>query len=465
MSFGYSNNVNNFSTMRQNTNFRARKKTAENNNLSPIEKIATKVDEEKKKKHNRTAMTVGGTVLGLSLLVTAFNPRISSKLIEKMRMMQYKTNRKIEKSKGDIATSKFYKFMSDAVGWGSNFLESINNVNSVKDTYYKKLCTEDKTFYRVHNMKRRQRLEKFDNVFRKIMQRPHELITKWGDNLAKGTVRKSYKTASKKMDNLEQLIIEYSNKLPQDKKAEINRLLSQIKLQREGFVPENIDKRFVQQENLMENLNQDIRAKWVAYRNGFDNQFVKKSEHFNQNLSFWAHDMMEPDKKIIAEEGKNRVEKLFGNKEGVKGSYTDVIETLSVNLSAEEKNLLNKRLKKAEKQLIKANRIECEEYFDKKRDLVLGSAPTDILSSVLMLGLCGMRLASTDDYDKKISRLLTGIFPTITGLGMNIVLTTMLFSGTKGLLYSFGASGILSLIGSSIDKERLAAKNKLPVEE
>lgn len=464
MTFGYLNNLNNHCQTYQNLGFGAVTVPAQDVKKNPIDKISERFDEEKKKKHNKRAIAVGGTVIGLSLIVTALNPRISSKLIEQLRTLQYNTSRNIERHKGDLVKSKFYKIASEVTDWCARFLQSINNINSVKDTYYKQLCTEDKTFFGIRDMQRRKRFEKYDNIFRKVMQKPHEVITRWGDNLAKATVKGSYKSASKKMDELEKLISEYSNKMPAETKSEINNELSKIRTARTEFSVENIDKRFAKQESLMSNLNSDIRTRWIEYRQGFRNKFVKTSEHFNRNLSFWAHDIMEPDRQVIVEDGLKRVDYLFGNKNGTTGEYRELAEKLSANLNSEEKALLEKNLKKAEKSLRTANKTECEEYFDKKRDLILGSAPTDILSSVLSLGLCGIALVSTDDRDKRISKLLTGIVPIITGLGVNIVLTMMLFSGTKGLLYGFAASGVLSLLGSKIDKERLAAKNKLPDE-
>jgi len=460
MSYNSIDNINMNLSRYKDLAFCANNKTAVATN--PIDKLAQKVDEEKKKKHNKTAIAVGSSVVMLSLLVTILNPKMSSKWIEKLRATQAKANRQLERSKGDLLKSKFYKVISDIVNAGSKFMSMVNNLNSVKDTYYKQLCTEDKAFLSVHNMNRRKQLAKVDKVFRKIMQKPHEAITRWGDILAKKTVTSSYKSAGKKMDNLEKLIRKYSDELPVSKRNEINELLSQATSNRQFFTQANLDTRFAKQENLMKNLNNDIRNHWSDYTHGFRNKYVKNSEHIHNNLSFWAQDLMQADRDIIEKEGKTAVDKLFGNKDGLKGTYRELIEKLSDNLAPEEKGILEKACRKTEKSLRNANKNECGEYFDKKRDLILGSAPTDILSSAIFLGLGGVALASANDRDKRISRLITKVFPVIAGLGTNIVLTTMLFSGSKSLLLGIGASIVLSLIGSKIDKIRLAAKNKTP---
>jgi len=449
----YPENLNISNSLYQYQNFGA-KKTVAKEAVLPYEK------ERKKKRLKNTAIVSGG-VLGLSLAVTALNPKMSSKLVEKLRLLQFNAARQLEKSKGDFVKTKFYKITYDVINWFNRFLSWTNNVNSVKDTYYKQLCTEEKTFYNIYNLERRKRLSKFDNVFRKIMKRPHELITLWGDKLAKRTVSTSYKTASKKMDNLEKLINEYSDRLPKESKEEILKKMSEIKSSRQFFSDENLAGRFKEQENMMKGLNGEIRKRWKDYRHGFTNKYVNNSQHFNQNLSFWAQDIMQPGREQLEKAGNDAVEHLFGNNKGVKGLYREIADKITVNMNNEEKKSFEKALSKADKSLKRANENETCDYFDKKRDLVLGSAPTDILSSVIGITLGGIALASADNKDKRISRLLTGIIPTIAGLGTNIALTTMLFSGTKGMLYGILSAAILSFAGGKVDKIRLEAKNKL----
>ena len=453
MMLGYPENLNINTSAYQYTNFGAKKAVAKEPVLP---------DKERRKKRLKNTMIVSGGVLGLSLAVTAFNPKMSTKLVEKLRYLQYDAKRQLEKSKGDFVKTKFYKIVYDAINWSNRFLSWTNNINSVKDTYYKQLCTEEKTFYGIYSLERRKRLSEFDKVFRKIMKKPHELITLWGDKLAKRTVCTNYKTASRKMDKLENLINDYADKLPNEKKEEILQKLSEAKSKREFFADAKLTKRFAEQEYKMKDLNSEIRKRWNDYKHGFTNKYVNNSQHFDQNLSFWAQDIMQPEREILEKKGNEAVESLFGNNNGQKGLYKEITEKISANLSIEEKKSFEKALNKAEKSLKKANESETCDYFDKKRDLVLGSAPTDILSSLIGITLGGIALASADDKDKKISRLLTGIIPTIAGLGTNIALTTMLFSGTKGMVYGILAGVILSFAGGKADKVRLEAKNKVP---
>ena len=116
-------------------------------------------------------------------------------------------------------------------------------------------------------------------------------------------------------------------------------------------------------------------------------------------------------------------------------------------------------MKKANKVLKKANYSECVEYFDKKRDLILGSAPTDVLTALLGLGLSGYALSTADNREQRITRLTTGVFPVIAGLGASMVFTSMLISGSKSLLMGTGASAALSGIGSFINRQILGKDN------
>ena len=99
-------------------------------------------------------------------------------------------------------------------------------------------------------------------------------------------------------------------------------------------------------------------------------------------------------------------------------------------------------------------------YFDKKRDLVLGGAPTDIVTAIGGLGLSGVAIATADTKEDKISRALTGGFPIIAGIGASMAFTAMLFSGVQGMLYGFLTSIGLSKIGSLADHHILGNKKE-----
>ena len=113
---------------------------------------------------------------------------------------------------------------------------------------------------------------------------------------------------------------------------------------------------------------------------------------------------------------------------------------------------MRNRINKIGKKLSKANDTECNKYFDKKRDLVLGGGPTDIVSSLGSLGLCGLAIASADTKEDQVSKALTTGFPLVGGVLASLGFTAMLFSGAQGLLFGGLTSVILSKTGSIINK-------------
>ena len=459
MSFSYLHNLNSSYNAPLNQSFKAGTNPAVQKTENPIDTIVKKVDEEKEKKHNKKAIAVTGSVIGISLLMAMFNPRYSTKLMEKLKASQLRVSDKIKTSKDSFIKSKFYNFILKMQNGFNKFFAYINNVNSVKDTYFKQLCTEESTFSGVRNGSKGF-WQKTASVIRKVMKKPHETITRWGDDLAKFTVKMKYKKAASKMDHIEKLLSEYGNRLPADKRALFESKLQELKANREFFDEANLLERFKEQEKLMENIDRDVRNCFDKYIKGFGNQFVNKREHFIKNYSFWAGDIMQPAKDRVNKAGTQAVDAICGNKEGVKGTYNELIDILSTELSSEEIKLLKNTAEKTEKSLRSANFSECSEYFDKKRDLILGSAPTDIVTAAALLGGSGIALASAGNKDERISETITNTVPIVAGVGTNTILTSMLVAGPKGLIISGIIGGIISLIGSGTDHIRLNAKAK-----
>ena len=100
MSFGYLNNLNTYYQSPYNMSFGAKHKPAAQKTSDPIEKLAEKVDEEKKKKHNKAAIAVGSSVLGVSLFVALLNPKNATKLLQKLKGVQTSAKQNMEKNKG-----------------------------------------------------------------------------------------------------------------------------------------------------------------------------------------------------------------------------------------------------------------------------------------------------------------------------------------------------------------------------
>ena len=476
MLYSYDIKSNNIVDSNKNPNFRAKEtsniadtitkpiKNVHKKIEDTVEKIATKTNEEEEKKSNKRAIIVGSSVLGISLLIALLNPKNSRKLMSKFKSWQQYSQVKLEYSKNNYLKSKFHKACLSIQEWCIKTLQFSNNFNSAKDIFYKWLCCEKKPMLNIRNKTKRKHLKNFDSGFRKIMEPQHRLITKWFDNISKFTVKNNYRSASKKLDNLEALIKQYRGKLSPEKQAEIDCILEKIRNKRGYFAESNTTKRLENQEVLMENLERDFMKKYRSYKHGFTNKWQNKGQHITSNMSFWAEEIMMPTRNKLETEGKIAVETLFGGKEK-KGLYDEAFDIIATQLNSNEKKLLEKSLEKASEKIKKANYSECVEYFDKKRDLVLGSAPTDILTAVVGLGLCGYALAAADNKEERLSKSLTGVFPIVAGLGANLIFTAMLFSGVQGMLYGALTSIGLSKLGSIADKKLLNDKRQIQNQE
>lgn len=421
-----------------------------------VDTFVKKIDKEKEKKSNKTAITVASSVIVVAGLVALLNPKYSSKLMTNLKNLSHNTGSKIENSKNSFLKTNFYKASKKTIDSCIRVLQFSNNINSAKDVGFKYLCCEKKQFNSIKNKPLKNFLQKVDNGFTSVMKKIHETITKWFDSISKYTVKSKYNKATKRMDALERLINQYKNKLSPAEQQQLETKLKEIKEARTYFSKDNTYQRLSEQESMMENLEKDFIEKLKAYRNGFSNKSIKNSTHINQNLTFWAEEIMQPTRNNVEAQGLAQVEKFIGNNKGQKGLYNEVYEILSPHINKEESVILEKSIGKVSKTLRKANHSECVEYFDKKRDLVLGGAPTDIVTAVAGLGLSGVAIATADSKEDRISRALTGGFPIVAGIGASMAFTAMLFSGIQGILLGAGTSIALSKIGSFANHKFLA---------
>lgn len=399
-----------------------------------VDTFVKQPEDEEKKKSNKAAITVGSTVLVLTGLIALLNPKFSGKLVNKMKTWSSESRAKTQKSKGNIVKSKFYKASEKVWSKVADFLQFTNTINGWKDIGFKKLCTETKGV-------------------KAVMTKPHQTITRWFDALGKHTVQWKYNNANKNLKSLEDLISHYKDKLPASEQKILETKLNEAKQVCEYFSKDKTANRLVEQEKAMSNLEKDFYSKMKSYgKDLWNNNWQGKKATVKNNMSFWAEDMLMPTRNKLEQDGTHVVDKIMGDGKTKKGTYQEIIDILSPHISNEEKNILEKSLAKTNKNLRKANHSETVEYFDKKRDLVLGGAPTDIMTAIFGIGMSGLAIGTADTKEERVSRALTVGFPAIAGIGASMAFTAMLFSGIQGMIYGSLASIGLSKLGSIADK-------------
>ena len=398
--------------------------------------IPEQKDEETKKSH-KTAIRVVSTVLVLSAFIPLLNPKFSSKLINKMKTASAKYGTKGKNA--DTFTGKLYRAAESTLYKGAKILNYANNFNSVKDEAFKWFCNKVK-----------------------FLKKPHEFITKGFDNISKSTVLGKYSKVRTSVNTLNKVLDSYKSKLSDAERIKLEALLDQVKLQEKYFEKSSVEARLKAQEGVMSGLEQDTINKIKEYGRGFKGD--NKIKHFKDNLYFWAEDIIMPKRNQIEADGLKVINSLVGDGKTQKGTYNEIIELISSHVGDNEKSFIDELLKNTSNKLHNANKSECIEYFDKKRDLMLGSAPTDILTALFGLGASGIAIGTADNKEDRVSRAVTVAFPAIAGLGVSMGMTAMLYSGIKGMLIGSAASGLLSITGSTIDKTFIR-KNKLVTKE
>lgn len=106
------------------------------------------------------------------------------------------------------------------------------------------------------------------------------------------------------------------------------------------------------------------------------------------------------------------------------------------------------------KSLDESINIESEQFFDKVRDLQIGSAPTDALSILGSATMIGVGLARAKDNDERVSVTLKAGIPVIGAVATSLYCTARLVSGGKAMGVGLLSGYILNKIGEEADKLR-----------
>ena len=402
--------------------------------------VNPKKQDEKRKKIRNRAIAASSTVLVVGGLTMLLNPRNSGKLGKKIAEMRQKLNLKINQDKSNTLKKRFYKYWNNTLAGIEKTGNVYFNFNSSKDWAWDALCTNNNKKYPKFLTKNKtvhKIVKTLDDAWVKISKTPTEAITRWFDNISKNTVKGKYKKALKELGNLEISLKAYKDKLPLEKQYLVDNKLKEISKAKEALSEENVLIRLKKQEDIMSNLKDDFAGK---LRN-------KKKSWFK---GFWAKDILEPKKSIVEKEGNYIVNKLFGEN-GTKGLYDETFDIFKNHLDEKQLNSLKREMTNAKKTINKANTSECVEYFDKKRDLILGGAPTDILTQIFGIGLCGVVVTKADKEDRW-SKLFTNGVPIITGLLSSLVFSAKLYAGSKALLAGAVVTGITDVVCGVINK-------------
>lgn len=183
-------------------------------------------------------------------------------------------------------------------------------------------------------------------------------------------------------------------------------------------------------------LNQEIIADLKNLSNVFR----------NSNTGYTAEAIKEISRYI------NDVENVISNSS--KGELQEILTLYKQILPREEYLKLRSKVQGAVKSLDNAIDIETVQYFDKVRDLKLGSAPTDVLSIIGGVGTVGWFLGKSKDKDERISASLKYGIPAVGAIATSLYSTAKLVSGGKSLALGLISGWVMNIIGNYVDKTR-----------
>lgn len=150
-----------------------------------------------------------------------------------------------------------------------------------------------------------------------------------------------------------------------------------------------------------------------------------------------------------------------------KGALQELLTIYKGILPRVEYLKLKNQVNKAIKSLDKSIDIETVQFYEKMRDLVLGSAPTDVLSVLFSAGAIGYGLTKADSRDEKTSVMLKAGIPVVAAVGTSLYCSAGLVSGSKALFVGLISGMIMNKIGVYVDnfrKKMNAKRNPQPPE-
>lgn len=123
-------------------------------------------------------------------------------------------------------------------------------------------------------------------------------------------------------------------------------------------------------------------------------------------------------------------------------------------LIPEKYSKIEKMATNATKAIDNSINIESEQFFDKVRDLQIGSAPTDALSILGSAAMIGVGLAKAKDNDERVSVTLKAGIPVLGAVATSLYCTARLISGGKAMAVGLLSGYVLNKIGEKTDDIR-----------
>lgn len=383
-------------------------------------------EEETKKKGHTLGITIAASALvigfGTLALMKGIVPKNLTKHLDKWKLILEK---KIEQG------SRFKDFYSKALDVVNNLKDkssSINNITSLKDVIFKRLMCGK-------------------NGKRPFTAKIHSGITAFFNKISRNTVNSSYAQTQKRFAALNDYLTTVNQRILRQNPSsseiieKIEKNITTINSQYEkGF---GITARNNRLQSMQKALDELFEKFWGKSFGNLKENFRSK----NMYQSFIAEEMLKPAKAQL-------IENTGISKKALLKHISTMLENYKSVLSKKEYTRLQKRIKSVMKSLDSSIENETNRYFDKARDMKLGSAPTDVLSIVTGLGAVGWYTAKAKDKDERISATLRYGIPAIGTIATSLYCSARLISGGKALGFALLSGLLINKCGAAVDNFR-----------
>lgn len=170
-----------------------------------------------------------------------------------------------------------------------------------------------------------------------------------------------------------------------------------------------------------------------------------------ENLTAFVED------KKIAEQFRKSIESVPKTK---LGRLQSLLEMYKGELSEKDYKKLERQVNKAIKSLDKSTTLETNNLFDKRRDLKIGSAPTDMLTLLTTFATVGIGLGRAENSDERKSAALKFGIPAIGTVLTTMYGTLKMFTTAQSLVFGAITGLVINKIGEAADNLRLQAKGQ-----
>lgn len=239
-------------------------------------------------------------------------------------------------------------------------------------------------------------------------------------------INDTYKATSQALDNIKKYINPYD--------IQTNEVLTKIRGKLRDYKDLSGNEEMIQREKLIREISEQLKQLSSTY------QKQAQKHGYNSNA---VNDLAEYIKEV---------ESLISKSE--KGELQEILTEYKKILPRREYLKLRGKVQEAINSLDSSIETETVKYTDKARDLVLGSAPTDVLSILFGVGTVGWFLGKSKNSDERTSATIKYGIPAIGAIVTSLYNTARLVSGGKSMAIGLFSGWIMNRIGVQVDNWR-----------